>query len=100
MPADAPTPAPGPEPSTQADHDGQVVHGGHGTSTAAWVSTLGVTFGALVVAVAMIFQWVPVIVVGAVVIVVAALSAPVLVRAGLGDRSATREYTGETRAVR
>lgn len=99
-PQDTPTPAPGPEPSTGADHDGQVAHGGHGTSTAAWISTLGVTFGALVVCVAMIFQWVPVIVVGAVIIVVFALSAPVLIRAGFGEDSGTTEYTGEKRAVR
>ena len=100
MPADAPTPAPGPQPDTDASHDGQVAHGGHGTSTAAWVSTLGVTFGALVVCVAMIFQWVPVIVVGAVIIVLAALSGPVLHRAGFGEKAAVREYTGESRSVR
>jgi hypothetical protein len=41
-----------------------VAHGGHGTSPVAWIATLGVTFGALVVCVAMIFQWMTVIVVG------------------------------------
>lgn len=100
MPADAPTPAPGPEPDTQADHDGQVAHGGHGTSTVAWVSTLGVTFGAFVVCLAMIFQWIPVIIVGAVIIVLAAVSAPVLTRAGFGEGSGTKEFTGSKRAVR
>lgn len=100
MPADGRTPAPGPQPDTQADHDGQVAHGGHGTSTAAWVSTLGVTFGALVVSVAMIFQVMWLIIVGVVVIVVAALSAPVLTRAGFGADSGTKEFTGEKRAVR
>lgn len=99
MPQD--TPAPGPQPDTGADHDGQVPHGGgHGTSVAAWTATLGVTFGSLVVAVAMIFQWVPVIVVGAVIIVLAALSAPVLSRAGYGEKGGNREFTGEQRAVR
>jgi len=100
MPADAPTPAPGPQPGTDAAPDVQDGDGGHGTSAAAWISTLGVTFGAFVVCVAMIFMVVWLIVVGAVVVVVAALSWPVLTRAGLGERSAVREFTGETRAVR
>ena len=99
MPED-PTPAPGPQPSTDASHDGQVAHGGHGTSRAAWTSTLGVTFGALVVCIAMIFMVVWLIVVGVVIIVLAALSAPVLARAGRGEESGTREFTGEKRAVR
>lgn len=100
MPTDAPTPAPGPEPGTEAGHSGQVAHGGHGTSAVAWISTLGVTFGAFVVCVAMIFQWTSVIVVGAVIIVLAALSAPVLTRAGFGEGSGTKEFTGSKRAVR
>ncbi len=94
------TPAPDPRPDTDAPHDTQVAHGGHGTSVAAWTATLGVTLGALVVSVAMIFQWMPVIVVGAVIIVLAALSGPVLTRAGYGDSSGAREFTGQKRAVR
>lgn len=101
MPTDAPTPTPDEQPRTDAGHDGVApAHGGHGTSVAAWVSTLGVTFGALVVAVAMIFVWVPVIIVGVVVIVLAALAGPVLARAGYGAHGPAEEYTGKTRAVR
>lgn len=99
MPEHPTTPAPGPQPGTGSDP--QEVHGGgHGTSAAAWISTLGVSFGALVVCVALIFMWVPVIIVGAVVIVLAALSAPVLVRAGYGEQAHNREVTGGPRAVR
>lgn len=100
MPADAPTPAPGPQPGTEASHDGQVAHGGHGTSAAAWTATLGVTFGAFLVSVAMIFQIMWLIVVGVVVIVLAAVSGPVLARAGFGAEAGTKEFTGEKRAVR
>ena len=100
MPADARTPAPGPQPGTESSPDQQVQSSGHGTSPGAWVSTLGVTFGALLVCIALIFMLGWLIVVGAVVVVVAALSWPVLTRAGLGERSAVREFTGETRAVR
>lgn len=96
------TPTPGPQPETDAGagHDGQVAHGGHGTSTAAWAVTGGVCLGALVVSVAMIFMWVPVIVLGAVIIVLAAISGPVLARAGYGATPANREFTGGPRAVR
>ena len=100
MPEDARTPAPGPQPRTDAPHDGEGAHGGHATSVAAWTATLGVTFGALVVSVAMIFVVVWLIVVGAAIILVAALSGPVLARAGYGARSPVQEFTGETRAVR
>lgn len=99
MPEDASTPAPGPQPGTDAPHAGEVAHGGHGTSVAAWVATLGVTFGALVVCVAMIFVVVWLIVVGAAVMVVAALSGPVLARAGYGAKSPVREFTGQARSV-
>lgn len=99
MPEDARTPAPGPQPRTD-DHDGEGGHGGHGTSVAAWTATLGVTFGALVVCVAMIFVVVWLIVAGAAVIVVAALSGPVLARAGYGAKPGVREFTGQPRSVR
>lgn len=99
--AQDPTPAPGTQPSTGSDDHEQDAHGGgHGTSVAAWTATLGVTFGSFVVALGMIFVWIPVIVVGAVIIVVAAVSAPVLNRAGFGANAGNREYTGEQRAVR
>ncbi|WP_380168254.1 HGxxPAAW family protein [Jannaschia sp. R86511] len=97
MPQD-PTPAPGPRPGTGAEP--QEVHGGHGTSVAAWTATIGVSVGAFLVCLAMIFMWVPVIVVGSVVIVLAAVSGPVLVRAGYGEHVPNREFTGGPRAVR
>jgi len=95
-----PTPAPGTQPSTGSEQHEQEAHGGHGTSLAAWTATIGVTIGSFVVALAMIFLWVPVIVIGAVIIVASALSWPVLVRAGYGESSPNREYTGGARAVR
>jgi hypothetical protein len=95
---DAPTP--GPRPDTGAPHEGQVAHGGHGTSVAAWTATGGVMLGAAIVSVAMIFMWVPVILVGAAVIVLSALAGPVLVRAGYGEKVPNREYTGGPRAIR
>lgn len=93
---------PGPQPDTHAgaDGDGQVLHGGHGTSVAAWTATGGVSLGALVVCIAMIFWSLPVIIVGAAIIVLSALAGPVLVRAGYGAHTANREYTGGPRAVR
>ena len=100
MPEDARTPAPGPQPRTDVPRDGEGGHGGHGTSVAAWTATLGVTFGALVVCVAMIFVVVWLIVVGAAIIVVAAVSGPVLARAGYGAKSGVRELTGQQRSVR
>ena len=100
MPEDARPPAPGPQPHTDAPHDGEGGHGLHGRSVAAWTASLGVTFGALVVCVAMIFVVVWLIVVGAAIIVVAALSGPVLARAGYGVRFPVREYTGRARAIR
>lgn len=99
MPDDA-TPAPGPQPSTDTDHDAAGSHGGHGTSVAAWTASLGVTFGALLVCVAMIFVLYWLIAVGVAVIVVAAVSGPVLARAGYGATRGAREYTGQARAVR
>ncbi|MGJ7442668.1 HGxxPAAW family protein [Aquipuribacter sp. MA13-6] len=72
---------------------------GHGTSVAAWTSTIGVSIGAFIVCLALIFMWVPVIVVGAVIIVLAGLSAPVLARAGYGEKSHDREATGGPRSV-
>ena len=100
MPEDARTPAPGPQPRTDAPHGDEGAQGGHGKSVAAWTATLGVTFGALVVCVAMIFVVVWMIVVGAAIMVLAALSGPVLSRAGYGARSPVREFTGQARAVR
>ena len=99
MPDDV-TPAPGPQPSTDTDHAAAGSHGGHGTSVAAWTASLGVTFGALVVCVAMIFVLYWLIAVGVAVIVVAAVSGPVLARAGYGATRGAREYTGQARAVR
>lgn len=95
-----PTPGPRPDTDAGAHGDGQVVHGGHGTSVAAWVATGGVSLGALVVAISMIFWSLPWIVVGAVVIVLAALAGPVLARAGYGEKTPNREFTGGPRAVR
>ncbi len=99
MPQD-PTPAPGTQPSTGSEEHEQEAHGGHGTSIAAWTATFLVVIGSFVVALGMIFMWVPVIVVGAVVIVLGALAGPVLTRAGYGERSVNREYTGGPRSVR
>ncbi|MFC5382423.1 HGxxPAAW family protein [Aquipuribacter nitratireducens] len=73
---------------------------GHGTSVAAWTATGGVMLGSLVVALAMIFYSPVFIVIGAVVAVLAALAGPVLSRAGLGEHSPNREFTGGPRAVR
>lgn len=98
MPTDAPTPRP--QPDTGAEHDGQVAHGGHGTSVAAWTATGGVTLGAFVVCLFMIFYSLPMIIVGAGIIVLAALAGPVLARAGYGESNPNREYTGGPRAVR
>ena len=100
MPQDTPTP--GPQQSTEAgEHeDGQVAHGGHGTSTAAWVATGGVCLGAFIVCISLIFVWEAFIVVGAVVVVLGALAGPVLTRAGYGAETGNREFTGGQRAVR
>ncbi len=99
MPQD-PSSAPGTQPGTGSEEHEQEVHGGHGTSVAAWSATFGVTLGSFVVALGMIFMWVPVIVVGAVIIVAGALSWPVLNRAGYGAGSPNQEFTGGSRAVR
>jgi multisubunit Na+/H+ antiporter MnhG subunit len=93
-------PTPGPQPDTGAAHDGEVVHGGHGTSIAAWTATIGIMVGSLVVAIFMIFWSVPMIIVGAAIILLSALAGPVLVRAGYGEKVPNREYTGGPRAVR
>lgn len=98
MPTDAPTP--GPQPDSGAGNHGQVAHGGHGTSVAAWTATGGVTLGALVVSISMIFWSLTFIVIGAVIIVLAALAGPVLARAGYGAKGDNEEYTGQQRAVR
>lgn len=93
-------PTPAPQQSTGAASDGQALHGGHGTSMAAWVVTGGVLLGTLLICIAMIFVWVPVIIIGVVVIVASAVAGPVLVRAGYGENVPNREYTGGPRAVR
>lgn len=90
------TPGTGAQP---LDREQEVHEGGHGTSVAAWTATIGVSVGAFIVCLAMIFMWVPVIVVGSVVIVLAALSGPVLARAGYGEKSHDREATGGPRSV-
>ena len=78
----------------------------HGMSVAAWVACGGVMLGTLVAAIGLVLApfnlagGVLVAILGGVIAVAAALAGPVLVRAGYGEHTEIREYTGGPRAIR
>jgi len=68
----------------------------HGNTTAAWVTVMLVVLGALVASLAMVFAAVPLVWVGAGVIVLGLVAGRVLKMLGLGQPTAPTERRSET----